>query len=202
MNPRARNLTQKTVALLKRQGVARPRDLQKQGISREMLGHLVRKGVVERIGRGLYKLPGLMQEHSSLVQASRVVPKGVVCLLSALRFHELGTQEPFEVWIALPSKAWHPRVTSPQLRVVRFSGQALSEGIVERRIAGGTIRVYNPAKTVADTFKYRNKVGIDVAVEALRDCLRTRKASVNELWKYARICRVQRIMRPYLEALT
>jgi predicted transcriptional regulator of viral defense system len=125
----------------------------------------------------------------------------VICLLSALRFHELTTQAPFEVWIAIAEKAWRPRVEYPRLRIVRFSKAALSEGVKEHKLEGVPVRVFEPAKTVADCFKYRNKIGLDVAIEALRECWRERRCSMDDLWHFADVCRVQNAMRPYLEAL-
>lgn len=195
-------VTQKVLNLLKERGSLRSRDLVKMGISREMLRYLYRKGKIDRSGRGLYRLAGQMDEHRSLLEASKLVPKGVICLLSALRFHEIGTQEPYEVWMALPNKAWRPRIKTPRLRIVRLSSKAYSEGIEVHSMSGGKIRIYGLAKTVADTFKFRNKIGLDVAIEALRDCLQSRKARRDELWHYARICRVQKIMKPYLEAMS
>ena len=195
-------VTKKALGLLKSRGSLRSRELAKMGISREMLRFLYKRGLIERAGRGLYRLGGQMEEHRTLLEASKLAPKGVVCLLSALRFHEIGTQEPYDIWLALPNSAWRPRIETLRLRFVYLSGKAFSEGIDIRDFPGGRIRVYNPAKTVADTFKFRNKVGLDVAVEALRDCLRSRKASRDELWHYAKICRVQKIMKPYMEALS
>lgn len=124
-----------------------------------------------------------------------------MCLLSALNFHRLGTQLPHEVWIALDRSARHPSIRYPRLRVVRFSGQALREGVETHRIEGQTVRIYGVAKTIADLFKYRNKIGLDVALEALREGWRARRFTMDELHRYARICRVERVMRPYLEAL-
>jgi predicted transcriptional regulator of viral defense system len=140
-------------------------------------------------------------EHHTLVEASKRVPKGIICLLSALQFHGLTTQAPFEVWMAIDNKARQPQVDYPSLRIVRFSGESLKAGIQEEEIEGVSIKIYNPAKTVADCFKYRNKIGLDVAIEALRDCRRQRLCSNDELWKYAKICRVTNIMKPYLEAI-
>jgi len=195
-------VTKKTLSLLKSRGILRSRDLSEMGISREILRYLYKKGLVERIGRGLYRLVGQMEEHRTLIEASNLVPKGVVCLLSALRFHEIGTQEPYDVWMALPNSAWRPRIKSLRLRFVYSSGKAFSDGIEVRDFPGGRIRVYNPAKTVADAFKFRNKIGLDVAIEALRDCLRSHKATRDELWHYGKICRVQKVMKPYMEALS
>lgn len=122
-------------------------------------------------------------------------------MLSALRFHNLTTQSPFEVWMAVDRKARRPRSDSPPLRIVRFSGEALKVGVEEHRIEGVTVSVYCPAKTVADCFKYRNKIGLDVALESLRDCWRERRCTMSDLWCYAKICRVANVMRPYLESL-
>ena len=136
------------------------------------------------------------------LEACKRVPRGVVCLLSALQFHKLTTQAPSEVWLALDRKARAPREGGQPLRFVRMSGRALTEGIEDHRIEGVAVKVYKPAKTVADCFKYRNKIGLDVALEALRDYRQKHRAGMDELWRFAKICRVERVMRPYLEALT
>jgi predicted transcriptional regulator of viral defense system len=125
----------------------------------------------------------------------------VVCLLTALRYHGLTTQSPAEVWLALPPKAWAPKIDYPKLRLVRFSGAALTRMVEEHTLEGTTVKVYSPAKTVADCFKYRNKAGVDVAIEALRDCFRGRRATMDELWAAAKVCRMSNVMRPYLESL-
>jgi predicted transcriptional regulator of viral defense system len=132
------------------------------------------------------------------MQAAKWVPQGVICLLSALQFHDIGTQSPFEVWMAIGHKSWRPKLKYPPLRIVRFSAAALTEGVEEHRIGNVPVKVYNPAKTVADCFKYRNKVGLDVALEALRDCLQNKKCTHEQLWRYAKVCRVTNAMRPYL----
>lgn len=195
--------TQRALELVRRAGVLRPRDLDPHGIQREHLRRLLRRGQVERVGRGLYTLPGAAAtEHQSLVEACKRVPHGVVCLLSALRFHELTTQNPFEVWMAIDQKAWRPRGRRPRLRIVHLSGAALKSGVDDHRIEGVTVRVFSLAKTVADCFKFRNKIGLDVALDALRDYRRKHRAGLDELWGFARICRVTRVMRPYLEALS
>ncbi|MHB8399776.1 MAG: type IV toxin-antitoxin system AbiEi family antitoxin domain-containing protein [Candidatus Limnocylindrales bacterium] len=189
--------------LAKRTGVLRPRDLDAERIPRIYLSRMLASGQLQRVGRGLYIPAGSgMGEHQTLIEASKRVPKGVVCLLSALRFHNLTTQAPREVWLAIGEKAWRPRLTSPPLRIVRFSDRALREGVEVRQIAGVAVGVYNPAKTVADCFKYRNKIGLDVALEALRECWRARRCTMDELWRYAKVCRVQNVMRPYLESMT
>jgi predicted transcriptional regulator of viral defense system len=156
-----------------------------------------------RIGRGLYvPADAELSANAGLAQASRRVPHGVVCLLSALRYHEIGTANPFEVWLALDQDVRRPQVEYPPLRVVRFSGKALTEGVERHRIESVPVKIYSPAKTVADCFKFRNKIGLDVAIEALRDGLRSKKCTRAQLWQYAKICRVTKVMRPYLEAVS
>jgi predicted transcriptional regulator of viral defense system len=188
--------------LVQKRGTVRPRDLVAQNIPADYLDRLYRRGLVERIGRGLYAAPDAeVGQHHSLAEAARQVPRGVVCLLTALRFHGLTTQAPPEVWLALPPKAWAPKVKLPRLRLVRFSGAALTEFVEEHTIEGVAVRVYSAAKTVADCFKYRHKLGPDVALEALRDCWRKKRATMDELWAAARVCRMMNVMRPYLESL-
>jgi predicted transcriptional regulator of viral defense system len=199
--PTARHV-EKIANLAHRQQVLRSRDLARHRISRTALARMEARGEIERLARGLYALPGASGTlHQSLVEVAKRVPKAVACLLTALRFHELTTQAPFEVWIALPRSAWRPRLEYPRLRVLRFSGASLTKGIETHVIQGVRVRVYNPAKTVADCFKYRNKFGLDVALEALRECWREKKATMDELNRYAEVCRVRNVMRPYLETL-
>ncbi len=193
---------QRVLDIVHRIGALRPRDLSAQGIPREYLYRLLERGLLKRVGRGLYVLSDVdATEYHTLAEAGKRVPQGIVCLLSALQFHGLTTQAPFEVWLAIDAKAWRPRVDYPPLRIVRFSGAAWESGVEEHSIEGVVVKVYSPAKTVADCFKYRNKVGLDVAIEALRDCRRRRKCANDELLRYARICRVTAVMRPYLEAV-
>ena len=189
--------------LVRNQGLIRPRDLAPLGIPRVSLTRAVRRGQLERIGRGLYGLPGRpVSAHGVLAEVARRVPKGVVCLLSALRFHGLTTQAPFEVWLAIENKSIAPKLDYPPLRIVRFSGAALTEGVEEHLVDGVTVRVTGVAKTVADCFKYRNKIGLDVALEALREAWREKRMTSDDLWRYAKVCRVANVMRPYLESLT
>lgn len=193
---------ERVLALVKKAGVLRPRDLAAHSLPREYLRRLHKEGVLERPGRGLYTVANTRPtQHHSLAEVAKRIPKGVICLLSALQFHGLTTQAPFEVWLAISVKARLPKPDYPPIRVVRSSGTALNENVQEHRIEGVPIRIYDPAKTVADCFKYRNKIGLDVALEALRDCRRQRKATVDQLWRAARICRVSNVMRPYLEAI-
>lgn len=197
-----RTSRERALKLIREKGLTRPRELETHGITRAQLARLVEEGLVVREARGIYVTArhALTAEHT-LAQVAKRVPDGVFCLLTALRFHRLTTQSPAEVWIALPEKARRPRLDYPRLRVARFSGEALSKGIEEHRIEGVTIRVYSPAKTVADCFKYRNKIGVDVAVEALRDFSRKHRGGATDLARFARICRVTRVMQPYLDAI-
>ncbi|MGH7285633.1 MAG: type IV toxin-antitoxin system AbiEi family antitoxin domain-containing protein [Polyangiaceae bacterium] len=144
---------------------------------------------------------GKLTEHHTLVEAAARVPHGVVCLLSALRFHGIGTQNPHEVWLAIDVKAWKPVSDWPPLHIVRFSGNALTYGVEAHKLEGVDVHITSREKTVADCFKYRNKIGLDIALEALREYLRSRKRSIDLLTKAAEACRVARVMRPYLEAL-
>ncbi len=188
--------------LTRERGYVRPRDLAGLGVSRPQLARLVARGLLERVGYGLYRAPeAAITEHHTLAQVAARAPGGVACLLTALRFHELTTQNPFEVWLAIGRKAARPRLDGLPVRVVYFSGAAFAAGVEERRVEGVPVRVYCPAKTVADCFKYRNTVGLDVALEALRETWRARRATMDDLWRYATICRVANVMRPYLETL-
>ena len=189
--------------IVRKSGILRPRDLASRSIPRTYLQRLHEHGLLVKEARGLYKLPDAeVTENHSLAEACKRVPRGVVCLLSALQFHKLTTQAPSEVWLALDRKARAPRERGQPLRLVRMSGKALTDGVEEHRIEGVAVKVYKPAKTVADCFKYRNKIGLDVALEALRDYRQKHRAGMDELWRFAKICRVERVMRPYLEALT
>jgi predicted transcriptional regulator of viral defense system len=191
------------LALAERQPLLRARDLAEQGLPTVVLSRLVSAGKLERVARGVYSLPGrALSEHRSLAEAALRVPRGVVCLLSALRVHGIGTQAPFEVWVAIPHHSPTPRLDQPALRIVRMSGAALTEGIEPIMIDGVKVPVFNAAKTVADCFKYRNKIGLDVALEALREGWTQRKLTMDALWHYATVDRVANVMRPYLESVT
>jgi len=183
------------------QGLARTRDLEANGASRLGIRRMVRAGQLRQVARGLYAPAGFeATEHHGLAAAAALVPDGVVCLLSALQFHHLGTQAPFEVWLAIGTKAHKPTVVDPPLRIVRFSERALRDGVETRTIEGIAVKVTSPARTVADCFKYRNKIGLDVALEALREYRRSRR-SVDDLTRAAQVVRVANVMRPYLEAV-
>ena len=190
------------VDLARKAGVMRPRELGAAGLARGGLPRLVTAGVLVRSGRGLYRVADAeVSERHALAEVAKRVPHGVVCLLSALRVHDLTTQNPHQVWLAVDRKARRPAAADPPLRVVRFSGAARAAGVERRVIDGVSVPVYSAAKTVADCFKYRNKIGVDVAVEALRDALHRRRATADEVWRMATVCRVANVMRPYLEAL-
>jgi len=192
---------ERALALLRSHGLLRPRDLAAAGLRNAMLWELAREGIVERVGRGLYRLADTdVTENVSLAEVAKAVPGGVICLLTALAFHELTTQLPHKVWLAVDRKAHKPKARTVQLEIFRFAGLGLVEGVEVHRIEGVPVRITNPARTVADCFKYRNKVGLDVAMEALRDCLHDRKATVDELVRFAKLDRVWNVMRPYLEA--
>ena len=199
--PDAPTTTDEVLELARQMGVLRVRDVTSRGIHPEYLRRLCQRGLLTRTGRGLYVAADAeISVHHGLAQAAKRVPNGVICLLSARQFHELGTQRPFEVWMALDRSAARPRIDYPPLRIARFSGKALTEGVEQHSIENVPARIYCAPKTVADCFKYRNKIGLDVALEALRDCREQKKCSNDDLWRYAKICRVANIMRPYLEA--
>ena len=191
--------------LARQRGLLHTRDVAALGLPTMALSRLVRAGKLERPARGLYALPAARTSaQRSLPEATLRAPRGVVCLLSALRVHEIGTQSPFQVWLALPPGIKPPRGEAPQLRVVRMSGSALTEGVMHIKVDGVDVPVFNAAKTIADCFKFRNKIGLDVALEALREGWRERKATritMDALWRYAKVNRVDNVMRPYLEGM-
>lgn len=193
---------QQVLNLIRQKGVLRPKDLVEHGIDARYLWILMEEGSIQRTGRGLYVSADLQpSEHHTLAEAARVVPNGVVCLLSALRFHGLTTQAPFEVWMAIAGKAWQPGAGGLPLRIVRFSGSALEHGVEDHEVDRVRVRIYSPAKTVADCFKFRNKIGLDVALEALRDAWTRRAVTMDDLWRAADATRMKNVMRPYLESI-
>ncbi len=192
----------KALKLASKQRILRPKDLDRYGIPRKYLYILYHKGLLDRIDYGLYaSKDAVPTENRTLVEVTRKIPNAVICLLSALQFHNITTQAPYEVWAAIDRKAKTPKVELLPVRIFRFSGKSLTEGIERRRIEGTDVSVYNPAKTVADCFKYRNKIGLDVAIEALRDCRSQKKCDNDQIWRYAKICRVTNVMLPYMEAI-
>lgn len=190
---------QEIISTAQKLGVIRPRDVR---APRTVLADLVERGLLEKSGRGIYRISSLEpSEHHSLVDVAVRVPHAVISLLSALQFHNIGTQSPNEVWITIDVRARKPQLEYPPLRVMRASGKALVAGVEEHLISGRKIRVYSIEKTIVDCFKYRNKIGMDVALEALKDAWSSKKINVDLLWKHAKICRVTNVLRPYLEVL-
>lgn len=193
---------QRILDLAAQGGLIRPRDLAEHGLPAVALTRLVRQRLLQRVGRGLYAAPDRpVSEHGTLAEVARKHPQAIVCLLSALQVHDLTTQSPFEVWLGIPNKARKPKMTYPPLRIVRFTGTALTDGIETHQIDGVTVRVTSIARTVADCFKFRNKIGLDVALEALQEAWRTKRVSMDDLWRFSALCRVANVMRPYLESL-
>jgi len=194
--------TQRVLDLVGQKGLLRASDLHAIDAPRIALTRLTAAGLLERIGRGLYRLPNSQgTEHESLIAVVTKVPQAVFCLLTALQFHELTTQLPRQIWIAMPRGSHAPRFDYPPTKMVQFTGEAYTAGVEEVERDGAKLRVYSVAKTVADCFKHRNKVGLDVALEALKDARVRNKASVDDIWRFAKICRVANVMRPYLESL-
>jgi predicted transcriptional regulator of viral defense system len=193
---------QRVLTLLQQQGLLRASDLDAIGVPRVVLSRLTNSGHLERVGRGIYRARGsVVSEHESLATIAVKVPQAVFCLLTALQFHDLTTQLPRQIWIAMPRGSHAPRIDYPPLKMVQMADAAYSAGIETHERDGVQLRVYGIAKTVADCFKYRNKIGLDVALEALKEVRAKRRASADELWRHASICRVTNVMRPYLEAI-
>ncbi len=196
------NQSTRILDLAQRQRLLSAADVRAQGWSPQLLIKLQQSGKLQRIHRGLYSLPdNLLTEHQSLIEVCRRVPKAVVCLLSALQFHGIGTQAPFEVWIALPEGTQSPALTYPPLRIARLRGEAYSEGIETVLEQGSTVRVYSVGKTITDCFKFRHKIGLDVALEALKDAWQQRRLNMDEVMHFATVNRIAKVMRPYLEAV-
>ena len=194
--------SQRILELAGQRLMLRASDLRSLGLNPQLLMKLHGEGKLNRLSRGLYALPDAeFTEHQSLAEVCHRVPRGVICLLSALQFHEIGTQQPHEVWIGLPEGAQVPRINYPPLRVVRLRGAAHSEGVETVTANGASIRVFSVEKTIADCFKFRNKIGLDVALEALKEAWRQRRLTMDELWRFAEISRVAKVMQPYLETV-
>jgi predicted transcriptional regulator of viral defense system len=200
--PAAHTHGQRTLDLASLKGLLRASDLDAIGAPRITLSRLCAAGLLERVGRGLYRLPSHpASEHESLAAIATKVPQAVFCLLSALQFHELTTQLPRQIWIAMPRGSHRPRIDYPPLKMVQMSTAAYATGVEEHLRDGVKLRVFGVAKTVVDCFKHRNQIGLDVALEALKDARAQRKATADDLWRCAKICRVANVMRPYLEAI-
>jgi predicted transcriptional regulator of viral defense system len=196
--------TQKKRALdlLRAKGMLRLKDLIAENIEPETLARLVREGQVIRPARGLYQLPNTQVDAAHvLAEAAALVPRGIVCLISALQYHTLTLQMPSTVWMAIERTAWKPTISYPSVRFVRFSGWALTEGVQQYPVQSHKVSITNPARTIVDCFRYRNKIGIDVAMEGLRTGIRQRKCTPDELWQYGKKARIWTIMRPYVETV-
>ena len=194
---------ERTLDLVKRLGLVRPKDLNQHGIPVIYLRRLLHRGELVQPARGVYAVAGHEPTlHHSLAMVSKRIPRGVVCLLSALAYHEIGTQLPSVVWLAIDQRSRPLVTTDLPAKIVRFGAKSLVEGVEEHSVEGVTMRITNPAKTVADCFKFRNKVGLDIVLEALRDAWRKRKVTMAELDRFAATNRVTHVMRPYLEMLT
>jgi predicted transcriptional regulator of viral defense system len=187
---------------LAQRSVFRARDAARVGVARVSLQRLAEQGILERADRGLYAFAGAsLVTHQSFAEVASRHPKAVICLLSALRFHELTTENPAEVYVFVPQHSQRPRMENQLLRVFWVAAETINEGTHEHEIGGVTVRITTPAKTVVDCFKFRSKIGINVATEALRDAWQRKLATADELWKYAEVCRMTQVMRPYFEML-
>ena len=192
----------KILKLARQRGILRNSDLKDAGIPRSYLYKLSDQGILNRVNRGLYTLKdGPSTEHISLIEMAKQVPKAVVSLLSALSFHGITTQLPFRVWIALPKGSWIPKLKYPPLVTVVVSPEPFSYGIETHTICGVTVKVYSLEKTIADCFKFRSKVGLDVAIEALRKGLHTGRTTPADIFKAAKVNRVSNVISPYIEAI-
>ncbi len=195
--------TERLLQLVRERGLVRAREVAAAGYPTALLYRLRDRGELEQVGPGLFRDPDAdLTERHSYAEVAKLVPAGVICLLSALSFHEIGTQNPWQVWIALEKGSQRPRSPGLPLKTVWFSGDAMEEGVERHEVEGVDVRVFSAAKTVADLFKFRNKVGVDVAIEALREGLERRIFSRDQILHFARICRVERVMKPYLQALS
>ena len=193
--------TNKALEAVRKRGIARLSELMAAGVSQETVARLAREGRIVRLARGLYQLPDSdIQAEHGFAEACKLVPKGVICLVSALQFHELTVQLPRSIWMAIDSSAWRPRIAYPPIQFVRFGKTAMSEGVEQHKIEGVTVRVTNPASTIADCFRYRSKVGLDVALEGLREALRKKTCTADAIMKAAQGRRIWTKLRPYLEA--
>ncbi len=190
------------VTMFRRNGFVRPCEVEQAGMPRWALYELAKEGVVTRQGRGIYTLPDApITENHSYAEAIKRVPRGIICLISALRFHGLTMQNPAEVWVAIPRGTWQPKSDDLRLRIVQFSGKALTTGIETHEVEGVSVPVTNVARTIVDCFKFRNKIGTDGAVEALQDAWRKKQFTMIDLSQYAKVYRMTRVMMPYLETL-
>ncbi len=211
MTTRPHRQQDKALSLLRQRGMVRLSELTKAGVTAAAVSRMTEKGLILRIRRGLYQLPGApLDVNHSLAEAAKLVPKGVICLTSALAFHDLTDTIPSRIWMAIGAKDRLPRTNHPPLQFVRFGQKVLTTGIKEHVIEGARVRIYSPAKTVVDLFRYRRSAGkryrkspgLNLALEGLREALRQRKATPSELARYANEAGIWKVMQPYLDAMT
>ena len=189
-------------AIVRKRTLVRSKELNGLSVSRSHLWNLAKAGKIERVGHGLYRAKNAtISTNETVLEVAKRVPLGVLCLSSALRYHELSTENPFEIWLAVERGAWTPKLNDHPVRVVHFSKAAFDYGIQTHSVEGGTLRVYSPAKTVADCFKFRSKVGMETAIQALRAAFREKKTTMDDIWRAAKVCRVVNVIRPYMESL-
>lgn len=188
--------------LIRKKGIIRPKEVEEAGVERMYLTRMVSKGLIVKIARGLYSLPGTdFKGYESYVEIAKKVPAGIIFLISALNFHNITTQISGKVHIAVKNNTWKPEIASVDVKYYSLNDPAYSFGIEKHKINKATIKVYSPAKTVADCFKFRNKVGIDVAVEALKETVRSKRATIAEIYEAAKICGVNKVIQPYMESI-
>lgn len=199
--PKPKTELEKVYQQVVEQGLLRTRDISIPS-ARVHLQRLCAQGKIQRVARGVYAPKNTKQSESSALSIiSLKIPKGVLCLISALHFYDMTTHVPWEVWVAIPENAVTPRISEFHLKYVWYSEKMLSAGVESVTIDGVQVKIFNPAKTIADCFKYRNKIGLDVCLEALNEGWKRRLFTMDELWRYAKVCRVSTKIRPYLEAL-
>lgn len=199
----ASNQRDRVISALSKRGMARLSELMRLGVTQATVARLEREGVVIRLGRGLYQLPDApLDVHHSLAEAAKLAPRGIICLVSALAFHGLTDRIPSKIWMAIGQKDRKPAIKHPSIEFVRFKPKTLNTGIEQRAIESVQAKIYGPAKTVVDLFRYRRKVGLNVAIEGLKEAIRQRKATPSEIARFANEAGAWRMMRPYVEALT
>jgi predicted transcriptional regulator of viral defense system len=205
VSPPPNTQLEKALALLRQGGLTRLSEFQRAGVTAATVSRLEKSGAISRLARGLYQLPdAAVGTNHTLAEASKLVPKGVICLTSALAFHGLTDQMPARVWVAIGSKDWRPRLKYPPMRFAHFPPKQLRAGVEHHTIEGASVPIFSVCKTIADVFRYRRTIGIgiDIAIEGLREAMRQRKATPGEIARYAVEGGVWKVMEPYMSALT
>ena len=192
--------TNQIIDFVRHRGLISPSDVESEGLNPRLLGRLVEHGTLQRITRGVYAMSDhTATRHHDLAVVAKLVPDGVFCLLTSLRFHQLTTQDPHRLWLAIPSRGWKPEPVDFRLRIVRMSEQTLGWGVENHRVEGVAVRIFNPAKTIADCFRFRRIVGLDVAIEALRQYRQENRGSLDDVWRASEVTGVCNVIRPYIE---